>query len=493
MQVDEIKAKATAGVGWSSTAQIISQATQVIVTIVLARLLLPKDFGLVGMAMVFLNIVTPINELGLGSAIVQSRDIKNIQLSTIFWVSLSLGLVSWLITLFMAPVIAGFFDQKALRPVVAVISFIFLMQPFGLVHNALLSKRLDFRAIALANILGSAAYSLVSIILALMSFHVWSLTLGAMARSLAYIIIVWRHCEWRPSFEFDFRSIKGFLSFGLNLWGSNLVTQVSQNIDYLIIGKLLGATALGYYTIAFKLADLPRTKITSMIAAIAFPAFAAIRDDNEKMKRGYLKISGYVSMTVFPILVMLLATADKVIPLVYGARWAPSVLPFQILAISGLIVCAANASITVFLAKGLTPLMFKLSMLYTILLGVFALLGSSYGITGVSWAVLASTAIVVIPRIIIGNKVIQLKARDFLDAIYPSAVGSIAAGLVLIFLNSSGLLTDNIVRLLIGLTIAVSVYIFTLRVIDRDGVVSFMQVVFRAMPKGVVSAIKKDA
>lgn len=493
IQSDDIKTKATVGVGWSSAAQIINQVTQVIITIILARLLSPRDFGLVGMAMIFLNIVLPTNELGLGSAIVQSRDIKNIQLSTIFWISFFIGLISWLATFALAPVIAGFFDSMALRPVITMISFIFLMQSFGLVHNALLSRKLDFKAIAFANILGSAAYGLVSVTLALLAFQLWSLVLGTMARSLVYIIVVWRYCAWRPSFKFDLRSIRGLLSYGLSLWGSNLVTQISQNVDYLIVGKLLGASALGYYTIAFKLADLPRTKITSMISAVAFPAFSAIQDDNEKMKRGYLTISRYASMAVFPILIALLITADKVIPLVYGAKWTPSVLPFQILAVSGLVVCVSNASTTVFLAKGFTSLMFKLSVFYTVLLAIFALSGSSYGITGVSLAVLVSTTILAVPRLLISIKITHIKARDFLSAIYPSAVSSIAAGLVLVFFSASGLFTDNVIGLLSGLTIAVGIYIFTLRIIDRDGIVSLMQMVFRVMPKGIVSVIKKDA
>jgi len=492
MQIDELKRKATAGMGWSGAAQIVNQATQMIVTIVLARLLLPRDFGLIGMAMIFINMILPSNELGLGSAIVQSKNTENRQLSTIFWISSFLGSLSWLAVAVMSPVIARFFNTTALQPVIVVMGFIFLMEAFILVHRALLMKSLDFRALALAGVISSVVYGVVAVILALVAFQVWSLVIGAIARSLVYIIVVWKYCRWRPSFEFDLGSVKELLSYGINLWGSNMVAQISRNADHLIVGKFLGATALGYYTIAFKLAELAKNRITGMISGVAFPALSAVQDDDEKIRKGYMKITRYTSVVVFPILVTLIITANKVIPLIYGAKWVSSVLPFQILAVMGLVVCATHASVTIFLATGLTALMFRLSIISTILLTIFALSGLRYGIVGVSIGVLISSVITTALLLYLSLKPINLRFRDFLKAVYPPTAASFALGTTLVFISPGYLFINGTIWLFVGISLALAIYLLTLRIVDRDGLTDMAQMVIQAMPRGMLSVIKRS-
>lgn len=467
MQTQGLKKTTMLAMMWTSSAQIVVQLTQIVVNIVLARLLFPKDFGLAGMAMTFMTVVLSTSEIGFGSAIVQAKKISDKQLSTYFWLNLAIGILCFILTILFAPLIASVFGDTDLQPMIRVVSIVFLFQAFGVIQSSLLSKKMDFKSLSIANVLGVFIYCIIAITLAVLKFNAWSLVIAGIAQSIVYTLVVWLFGKWRPIREFDLKSIKDLFIYGINLWGGNISWQLSQNVDYFIIGKILGPSALGYYTISFKMADLIRNRIVSIVSTVAFPALSLIQDDTEHFKRAYLSLTRYVALVVYPIMTVLLLYSSVLIPIVYGAKWQPSVLPFQILVIMGFVSSTISSTTTVFLARGKTQFMMKTSTITLFLLAVFAYIGTYRGIAGVALGVTIANSIMAIPRVKFCHQLIDVRMREFGRALYPAVLGSIAVG---VWIVSTSLISpaNGLIAVVLRIVISVAIYFGVLSLVARD-------------------------
>ncbi|MCG7847617.1 MAG: MOP flippase family protein, partial [ANME-2 cluster archaeon] len=384
--------KSTAiGILWTGISQLSTQVFRFIVIIILARLLHPEEFGIVGLAAIFIGFISTVNELGMSAAIIQRKDVDETHLSTSFWASVGTGITLFVLTVLVSPLVADFFQEDLVQPILIITAIGLVIGSFSVVHRALLEKSLDFKKITITEVCAAYVSGIISILLAISGYGVWSLVFGGLVGNFISVIILWKISAWRPSLKFSFAHFKELFGFGGHVMGSRLLNYIDSNMDYLVVGKLLGAVALGYYTLAYHLITFPLHKISIIVTRVTFPAFSTIQDDNDTLRKGYLKVVRYISLITFPMLAGMFVVAPEFVVVVFGTKWAPMILPLQILCLAGALKSVGTTVGSILLSKGRADIQFKWNILTAILLPIAVLLGANYGIVGVAAAITVMT------------------------------------------------------------------------------------------------------
>jgi len=429
--------KASKGVIWTGLSTGVVTILNFLILAILARLLSPSDFGLMGIVMIVINFALTITDLGLGVSVIQSPYITNEQLSTFFFLNILLGGAFCGIIYFSSGIIALFFKEKELVNLLRVLSFCFIIVSFGQSYRILLQKWLNFKALAKVEIFGIVMYGVSSISFALKGFGVWSLVYGFLVRQLAESILLQCISEFRPKFVFDLKKTKHLFSFGIYVFGERIINYFNRNLDYIIIGRFLGPEALGFYSLAYQLMLVPLSKVSQMIIKVAFPAFSMVQDDNNKIRIGYLKMVKYIALITFPMMAGLFIVAPEFINSIYGTKWQQAILVLKILCIVGAVQSIATTVGTILYAKGRPDIGFKWVCCAIIFYALSFVIGANWGIVGVA---LAYSIVVIISSPIIQNithGLIDLKMKDFLKQFVNQTIGAIAIIVVVFYFKLS--------------------------------------------------------
>lgn len=415
--------KAAAGVAWSTIATVGKQILSIASLATVARVLGPGAYGIMGMANLVIVFIANFRDLGTGTAIVQRPAVTQRLLSSLFWVNCFLGLLLALAVAGASPWTARFFRAPELVPILCVISVSLWLSSAGVVHNSLLLRNMRFRSLAVADLVAAGAAYAVALSCAYSGFGVWSLVYANVANSLMSTIIYWMAAGWRPRAEFDGGEIKAVTGFSLNLSGFGLVNYLSRNADNAIVGKVLGAVALGNYQVAYNLMLTPLQNISSVIAQVTLPGFALIQDDDARFRSAYLRSSSIVSLITFPIMAGLGVVADPFIRAVLGQKWIGAIAIFQILAPVGLLQSVQTLVGSIYIAKGRTDWMFRFGIYFCVVVVIAFLLGVHFGAVGVAAAYLiAYTTLLLYPGFAIPFSLIGLRMSDFVSALLPQSL-----------------------------------------------------------------------
>ena len=277
---------------------------------VLARLLTPSEFGIVGFAILALAYLAVLKDLGLGGALIQRKDDTEEAAQTVYALNLLLGIVLTAGTILAAPAVASFFDEPLVAPILRVLSLTFLIEPLGSVHLVLLQRNLDFRRKLLPDVGRAVVKGAVSITCAVLGLGVWALVWGQLAGVAASAILVRLVVPWTPRFVIHRRLVRPMLGFGMPLVVNNVQHAVWVNLDYVVVGRFLGDTALGVYTLAYRLPELLIQSVWRVVAGAAFPFFSSIQDRPDLLRKGFLKTIRYTQLLVVPLALGLLITAE---------------------------------------------------------------------------------------------------------------------------------------------------------------------------------------
>lgn len=430
---ERLGARATRGVLWSAYSMLATQGLQTLSKVLLARMLSPDAFGLVGMALVFTALVQVINDLGLGAAIVQRKDLSSYHMDAAFWICLAGGVTLCGIGMLVAPLLAAFYREPALTRVVRVLSIGLAIGGVGVIPRALLIRQLDFRRLAILEIVAAFGYVLAAVPLAVLGFGAWSLVAGLLASTFLLSTTVWLATGWRPRFTFVGRAAVDLVRFGSNVMGATVLNYVYSNIDYLLIGYFLTTSALGLYTLAYQLSVVSLKKMSGLISVVAFPVFSRLQDNPDKVREWYLKAIRVTASIAFPISVGIALIAPQAVPLFLGQEWKPMIAPLQILCLTGAIKALGSHVGAVFLSRGRPDIELWWNALASIVLSSCVLVAVRFGISAVALAS-AATALCLFPMIQhVANRHIQLRPRSFFQALYPStmALAALLASYVL--------------------------------------------------------------
>lgn len=459
--------QATKGILWSTASRVIQIIIQLSITIILARLLTPEDFGVVAISLVFISLASLLNDMGLSAAIIQRQNITEEHLSTIFYVNIGAGCFLTVVMVTASPLVANFFHKEILGSVLSLLSLNFIINSFGMIQRSILEKHLEFFKIAWVETIALILSSAIGIVLALMGYGVWSLVWQFLSNVFGLTLLFWFFGGWRPKLIFEIAKLKELLSFCLNLLGNNLV-YFARNLDIFLIGKFIGPLPLGYYSMAQRTVAFPVDNLSSVVTRVLFPAFSKIQGDKELSRASYLKIVEYMSFFTVPMMVGLFMIAPEMIRVAFGLKWEPSIILLQILCITGMLKSIGSTVGIIYLGHGRADIAFRLEIFFTSLTCVSIAIGLMWGVVGVAVGYTTAIAFILPISHYFANRIIGLSMRRFVSTLGPVSFASLLMLITLILLKSlkSWLLyLDDLQFLLAALIIGPAIYLLVIKIL----------------------------
>lgn len=426
---DDIGARARTAVGWRALSQFSSQGISIVTGIILARLLMPSDFGIIGMAGIITGLAGVFQDLGFGQALVQRAELRPEHSRAAFWMTLIMGGLLYGALYLVAPWAAEYFHDERVAPVLRLTALSFLISPFGTVPSSLLQRELDFRRPFWAGLAGTITSGAVGITLALLGHGYWSLVWSLLASSVVGTVAICIVTRYTPPLVPTLRGARDLFSFGVGLTLTNIANYIATRVDYIVIGRRLDASALGLYTRAYGLMDYVASLASSLVSPVLFPAFSAMQTQNERLRSAYLRALTLVSMLGFPILALLVVSAPELIPLVYGAQWKGAVLPTQVLGLMGVVFVMSHPGDPLLKGTGHVHALLALITERAVVVVAGALVGSAFGVVGVAWGVAIATCVHFVIHLLVIRYCTGIGFQDHGRALASSMlVGIVVAG-----------------------------------------------------------------
>ncbi|MFN4299827.1 MAG: lipopolysaccharide biosynthesis protein [Thermaurantimonas sp.] len=375
-----LKHKAISGVIWNISGNIANHIITFIVGIVLARLLTPKDYGLIGMTTMLIVISQTFIESGFRQALIRKQNCTNEDYSTIFLFNLFIAVIIYVILFFLSNYIALFFNEPELKNIIRVISFSLIISSLGIIQYTIFSKNINFKLLSWISLISSLVSGLVGIILAYKNFGVWSLVIKTLCGDFINIFLWWSFSKWKPMFIFSRKSFKELFNFGSKLLITNLIDQFFWTIYYSTIGKFFSIQTLGYYTRAEMFKNLPSQNLTFVINAVAFPTLSALQKDSEALKNSFKKFF-LGTMLISTILILgMAATAKALVLVLIGEKWITTANYLQFLCIAALLFPASVLNSTILKVYNRSDLILKIEIIRKLITIPSIFIGILFGI-----------------------------------------------------------------------------------------------------------------
>jgi O-antigen/teichoic acid export membrane protein len=381
---ENLGARSVRGGALTLTVQGLKFVLSTGVTIVVARLLTPQDYGLVGMVMVLVNLLTMFQYLGLPNATVKWRDLTHAQVTTLFWVNVGLSSAIALVILACAPLLARFYDQPNLIGIAAGYALVAFLTGLSIQHLAILQRQMRFVALAVIDVAALAIGLALTIFAAWRGAGYWALVLNQLVFAAVTIIGAWAACSWRPGLPTRGSGVRSMLSYGGDLTGYSFTTFFAQNVDNGLIGKFWGAHQLGIYSRAYQMLLAPIGHITTPLCAVAIPALSRLADSPPRYRAAYLKMVEKISMLTMPAVVCAIATSDWLILLLLGTRWNEAARVFMFLGIAAIFQPIGRTGLWLFMTQGRSREMLKWGVIGSSISVGSILVGLPWGATGVA-------------------------------------------------------------------------------------------------------------
>lgn len=376
-----LKKKTIGGLVWSFGDLIGNQGIQFLIQIILARLLLPEHFGLIGMILIFIALSNSLVDSGFTQALIRERHANQMDYSTVFYFNLVVSFLIYLILFLAAPAISRFFGEPQLVALVRVLSIGIVINAFAVIPKAMFAKEVNFKTQAKINLSSSILSGLFAVGLALAGYGVWSLVLRQLSMNAIQSLLFTVTKKWVPSLVFSVSSFKRLFGFGWKLLVSGMIDTFYTNVYFLIIGRQYSAAQLGYYTNASRFSEIVSQNLAATILRVTYPVLSSIQDEHERLKQSYKNITRLAAFLIFPVMVGMAAIGEPLVLLVFGEKWLPMVPYFQLLSIAGMLYPILALDLSILQVKGRSDLYLyleiinKLSLTILLFLAVWLELG----------------------------------------------------------------------------------------------------------------------
>ena len=381
-----LKQKAVTATLWSGIDIFIRQGFQFGISIVLARLLSPEEFGTIGLLYLFTGIASTFVDGGFSNALIQKQLITRIDESTVFWLNLTLGIVFMFGLWFSAPWIAEFYHLPILIPLTQLLAINIPLSALGAVPATLLTKKLDFKSQMKIGVVSSIASGIIAIYMANQDYGVYALAAQALTSAALSTILLWIACRWYPLLSFSVSSARSLFRFGGYLLASGLLDTLFGRIYTLLIGKLYGASDLGFYTRADSTTGQLSGLIATLLSRVAYPVFSAANQDKDFLRRGLARSIQVVMFFNIPLMLGVIGVAENAVTVVYGEKWLPCVTLLQILAAAGLLGPLHLLNLKALLSMGHSGVFFRLEIIKKIIGIALLVAGTMNGLLGLAWS-----------------------------------------------------------------------------------------------------------
>ena len=457
-----LRKQAISGMTWTFAQGFSTQGIGFLISVVLARILLPAEFGIIGMIAIFMGIGGALVDSGLASSLIRTPDADQEDFSTVFYFNIIGSIFIYFILYLTAPFIASFFNQPILTNITRVYGISFIINTFSTIQLTRLTQRMDFKTQLKVSVPALIGGGVLGIILAYMGFGVWSLVWMRLFQSLLSSIQLWIVSKWRPSLIFNVVKFKYHFNFGYKLLLSGLLDTIFTNSYTVIIGKLFPPAQLGFYTRANSVIQLPVENISGALNKVTYPLFASIKDDNERLKKVYKQIMQMVTFLIAPILIIMGVLASPLFRFVFTEKWLPAVPYFQILCISGILYPFHVYNLNILNVKGRSDLFLKLEIYKKILLVITVLVSIQFGMYGLLWGIVISSTLALFINTHYSGKFIHYNGFEQIRDVAPILLIALVAGILTLVADkimfNQG--TMDIFRIILGGTIGVLSYLF---------------------------------
>ena len=379
---NQLKDKTIKAIGWTSIEKISFNLVKFVIGIILARLLMPSDYGLVGMLSIFIGIAMVLVDSGFGNALIQKKQPQDIDYSTIFLFNIFIGVVGYLIIFFSARAIANFYDSPQLFTITRVFGLIVLINALSVIPITYLKKHLDFKLQTKISVLSVIVSGIIGIAMAYKGFGVWALIFQTLSRDTLKTVLLWKASKVKIDFRFSSVSFKSLFGFGSKLLLAGLIDTIFVNIYYVIIAKIYSSVTLGYFSRARHFMELSVFSLSEILNKVSFPVFALIQDDQEKLKQVYRKTSKLIAYFTFPSLIGLIVIADPFVRVLLTEKWMPVVPMLQWLCLGGMLYPLQALNLGIIKAKGRSDLFLGLEIFQKILITLAIFLTYKHGVMG---------------------------------------------------------------------------------------------------------------
>lgn len=433
---DGISKTVIPGMLWQYSGVAIKALLQIAVISVLSRLLLPKDFGLISIASIFTVLATLISQVGVGQALVQRKNITEMHLRVGFSISVFLGILFMLTLWALSKPIASFFNDEGVAPVLRWLSLSFFFVSWGVIASSTLQRDFCFRQLMWVDILSyTIGYLIFGLPMAYLGYGVWALVASQLVQSLAQSLAYYRLKPHSIRPMYDRIVARDLLNFGFGFTIARLFNYAANNGDYFVVGRILGATLLGFYTRAYQLMLLPAQFIAVALEKVLFPVLAKIQDDNKRLTT-YFFINTYMLVLVSaPAGIFLVINANHIVRVLLGNGWLDAVVPFQILSLSVVFRTTYKASDLLATATGAVYGRALRELIYAVIVIVGAFLGTRYGLEGVAIAVSFAILANYIMAIVMSKKILGFSWQDLRDSHLPGLALATLAFVVMALLE----------------------------------------------------------
>jgi len=446
----------------SGTVTLIAQSIKLILQIgaitILARLLTPRDFGLIAMVSAIFAFAQIFGDMGLSAATVQRAEISHAQVSTLFWINVMIGVGLMIASAAISPLLSWFYKEPRVTWIALALSISFLFSGLGIQHRALLTRQMLFGRLAFIEIFSYALGIIIAI--TLYSHGYWSLVAMSIVTSVSNVFVTWLLCPWRPGPPVKNSDVRPMLTFGGHLTGMGLINYFARNLDNVLIGRFLGPVQLGFYSRAYNLFMMPMTQITYPIANVAMPVLSKLQNDGERFKKYYLSAISIIAFITMPLGVFLFIMADEIVLTFLGKQWVESITIFRYLSISLLFQPIFSSGNWLYVATGRTDLLLKFGSLGTVFIVVSFLIGLPFGPKGVALSYSICIVLWTWPGLYFATRLTPVTSVNVLFSVLPALSGALIGGITSIF--AKFYVTANFPiwsTLLIGFVVMFSVYI----------------------------------
>jgi len=448
-------------------AKVSAQATTFLLRVgslmVLARLLDPKDFGLVGMVTAAIGMLNLFRDFGLSTAAVQRSAVTDEQISTLFWINMLVGVMLALVSVAIAPLLAAFYHQPSLVWVTSILAAGFVFNAAGVQHSTLLQREMRFTTLSLIDIVSQVVSTAVGIGMALKGYGYWALVAMALLAPLTGTICLWLSTSWIPGKPRGRVGIRSMLSFGGMVTLDGLVMYVAYNLEKVLLGRYWGAAAIGIYGRAYQLSNIPTDNLNSSVGGVAFSALSRLQDEPHRFKRFFLKSYSLVLALTLPITIVCALFAGDAVTVLLGPKWKEAVPIFRLLAPTILCFAMINPFSWLLFSLGLVTRSLKIALVIAPLVISGYLIGLPYGPKGVALGYSVAMTLWILPNIAWCIRGTEISFRDvMLTLVRPLMAGVMATVLPLAMLLSYGRLLSPLARLSLGVTVFGAIYVLIL-------------------------------
>jgi O-antigen/teichoic acid export membrane protein len=462
-KVDEIQAQSVRGGAVTLSAQVVKFLLGAASTMVLARLLTPADYGLVGMVSAVVGFVAMFKDAGFSMATVQREKISHEQVSTLFWINFGLSFLLMLVLVVLAPAIADFYSEPKLVWITLAFAGSFLFGGLTVQHQALLRRRMQFKALAGIDVASLGFGITIGIAAALMGFRYWALVFMNVAVAFSYAAGVWLMMPWRPGLPRRQADVRSMLSFGGNMMGFGLVTYFARNADCVLLGWYWGPTIVGLYQRAYALLMLPINQVNGPLVGVAIPALSRLVNQPRDYAHCFLRALGLVFSFTIPVVLFTAVFADELILVMLGSGWREAASIFRLLAPAALAGALMNPLGWLFVSLGRTDRFFRLGLVYSVLTVLAFVVGLPWGAQGVAACYSLVTTITMLPLFAQGIKDTAIRLIDIGRIVKAPLMAAFIASLLGLFFKSwAEPSIGPVLRLVLGGSLAAGIYAFTL-------------------------------